>query len=161
MFTSKKIHKDSLQGLYEGYSNATAELVKIETKETEEINKILKKNSTKKNVLAEIKTNLLEKMEAWATENKDQFSDKKSLEVLGGSVGFRSGKAKVVLPVKEKLEIAIATLKERELNTFLIEKTDISKSAFITNSGNPRIKELMDELGIRIKKEDSFFVKLK
>ena len=90
--------REEFEESFAKFADADARLQQMTAKMDVEITRIREKYQEQINVLNDLKEESFEKMQVWATENKDElFSKKKSLETIHGVVGFRTGTPKLKL----------------------------------------------------------------
>jgi phage host-nuclease inhibitor protein Gam len=104
---------------------------------------------------AEIET-LLADLEAWAVLHPGEFADRKSIDLVHGAIGFRTGNP-TLKPLKGvKWEHVVDMLKASQQARYLRSIEEVNKDAILTDRealGADRLKIL----GLRIEQTERFF----
>lgn len=105
----------------------------------------------------------LSKMQAFAERHKAELFDKKrSMELAHGVLGFRKGtpKLKAAKGYTWKSVFELLKVKYPDSEFIKVEKK-LSRSALLDKREDDEVKALMNEIGVEVVQEDSFFVDLK
>lgn len=108
----------------------------------------------------EEKTELLH---CWASNNPDEFpKDRKSLEMVHGMIGFRTGTSALKPRLKKTWKKILETIKELKLTDLIRSKEEVNKELIISEytQGKMTLARLV-EIGVEVVKEESFFVEPK
>lgn len=110
---------------------------------------------------------LLQEMDGWADENPGEFKTKKSLDLVHGTIGYRTGMPRVTLPrgVKED-EVVAELLKTEDGDKFIRVKSELDKDRIINVfTGEDFIEKFftakLGEIGIKVSQTERFFVEIK
>jgi phage host-nuclease inhibitor protein Gam len=115
-------------------------------------------------------------IEAWAQAHKAEFGDIKSLSVGGHTIGWRLGNWKTLLAARTKWDRVIASLQalikgaersnasETTMNRAMLAaqmlrtKIEPNKEVMIDGRENPEVQEILDEAGVTIVQDETFFL---
>lgn len=167
------ISKDAAEEAFGSYAKANAEYSRITAEIELKCAQIREKYQEKLTSLQEEKDKTFDILQAYALENQDElFSRKKSLEMVHGIIGFRTGTPKLktlkgftwasaLQLVKEFLPGFIRTSEEIAKDKLLAEReADVMKPGDPLGPGVP-LREVMVKCGITVVQEESFFVEPK
>lgn len=140
---------------------ATAERDRLVAKLEAELTDVRQRYEEKIDTQQEAIDAATDRLQAWAEANPDEFGDRKSLDLLHGTVGFRTGNPALKTlsgwtwdRVKEKLVGGLAA--------FVRTKTEPDKEGI---HGAYQRGELSDaqlrEIGLRIVQDEAFFIEPK
>ncbi len=107
----------------------------------------------------ELKTGLLER---WASDNQPEFGKAKSIEMLHGRIGFRTGTPKLKTLAKYTWKAVLLGLKLEKRSELIRTEEEVDKETIISQSRNNLLTE--DDLkafGVKIVQDESFFVEPK
>lgn len=100
-------------------------------------------------------------LEMWATANPDQFVKRKSLELLNGVLGFRTGTPKLVPLARawtwEKITEQVCAF----LPNFVRSKPEVDKEAILGQRDEPAIQAILPRCGLKVTQGEKFFVEPK
>ena len=96
---------------------------------------------------------------AWAEANPGQFpKDKKSIALLAGTLGFRTGTPKLALLSRRfNWEIVLANV-QRLIPKFIRNKPEIDKEAILAERDNETLLTAITGCGLKITQDESFYV---
>ncbi|MCH5237011.1 MAG: host-nuclease inhibitor Gam family protein [Muribaculaceae bacterium] len=167
------VSKEAAEEAFAIYAKASAEYSKITADIELKCAQIREKFQDKLSNLQEEKDKSFDTLQAFALENQDElFNKKKSLEMVHGTIGFRTGTPKLktlkgftwasaLQLVKEFLPNFIRKTEEIAKDRLLTEReTDIIKPGDPLGPAVP-LREVMVKCGITIVQEESFFVEPK
>jgi hypothetical protein len=104
-----------------------------------------------------------EQLEAWAGEHGEEFEEKRSVDFIHGTVGFRLGQRQLKTRSKwtwdRVLEGLLNTMTDYVRRTPEVDKVKLLRDA----SGEQPVlsPEQLAEMGVRVAQEEKFFVELK
>lgn len=113
--------------------------------------------------LIDLKTTIQEKVEdlqTYATANPDLFKDKKSVDLVHGSIGFRTGTHKLQTLRKLKWDDVLPLIKKK-LPTYVRVKEELAKDKLIADRDDKKVSKYFDYCGIEVVQDETFFVELK
>lgn len=142
------------------YATADAREQKLTASMDEQITKIREKNQPFLQECADTKIKAIEIMQAFAMENKDMFSKKRSLETAHGTFGFRLGTP--ALKTKKGFTWASVTnLLKEFLPDYVRVKEEPAKDLLLAaarENENTEIIGKFDKCGFYIDQQETFFV---
>jgi len=103
----------------------------------------------------------VEHLKAWAKANPAEFGDKRSIEFLHGTIGYRKGNPSVTQIRGHTVDETIETLKA-DAPHFLRTKEEIDKEAILAADAKKELEdgELAD-YGLQISQSEKFYVEPK
>lgn len=142
------------------FATSKNKLAKIEAKMNEEINKVKSKYQDDITELQESIDEPMEVLQVYATEQKESWGKKKSVELLHSTIGFRTGTPKVA---KDKgfTWDGITTIVTKLFPNLVRSKVELDKEAIIALSKEDGFKELKEKCFIDVVQEESFYVEAK
>lgn len=94
--------------------------------------------------------------QAWAEANPAEFGSKKSIEMVHGTVGFRTGMPKLKLIVGWTWDRVKEALMTGNYRDYIRTKHEVDKERLLSDSD--RIGDAMRTIGCRVVQDESFFV---
>jgi len=138
-----------------GFIAYAKQLAQIDADSKKRIAVIEAAASSKKNELSLEAAQAQSTLEQYAKQNPSLFQDKKSIELPGGSIGYRSTPAKVEIPDDKKEQESLIKKLEKWLPSFVTVKKSIVK----TNLANQE-ERLLKKCGLEVTEgSEVFFVK--
>jgi phage host-nuclease inhibitor protein Gam len=112
----------------------------------------------KKTKIEEIKFSL----QKFAEENKNIYfcGEKKSMNLLHGTIGFRLGNPKLKSAKGFTWKSILELVKDR-MHNYIRTKEEVAKDKILADKDNKDIKELITQCGIEIVQEESFYIEPK
>ena len=167
------VTKDQAEEAFAVYAKAKAEQAKINAEIELQCARVREKHQEKLSQLTELQEGMFEVLQTYALENQDElFTKKKSLEMVHGLIGFRTGTPKLktlkgftwassLQLVKEFLPDFIRSTEEIAKDRLLSERdTDVAKPGDPLGPAVP-LREVMAKCGISVVQDESFFVEPK
>lgn len=161
------VSKDAAEEAFATYAKASAERAKINAEIELKCAQIREKQQDRLNQLQATQDEAFDTLQTFALENQAElFSRKKSLEMVHGTIGFRTGTPKLktlkgftwasaLTLVKEFLPGYVRTTEEIAKDKMLAEREkDVIKP------GDP-LAEVMVKCGISVVQDESFYVEPK
>jgi phage host-nuclease inhibitor protein Gam len=98
-----------------------------------------------------------EALRLWAEGNPDEFPrDKKSMQLMSGTVGFRTGAPRLALLSRawtwEKVLGALQTL----LPDYVRSRPEVNKEAIL--SGRAELESMLPKVGVKVMQDETFYV---
>ena len=116
-------------------------------------------------MLDEIAAGLLADMEAWAAGHPAEFAKRKSLELMHGVIGFRTGTPRVALPRKADEEELAATLEAAGLGDFVRRRIELDRQRILAAVADPaednKAEAVLATYGIRVRQSERFFAEVR
>lgn len=143
------------------YALAEAQISSINSQMEEAIVNIRKEGAAKISQLKEGQKEALQTLQVYAMENRDTlFAKKKSLETTHGTLGFRTGMP--ALKTRKGFTWAVVTeLLQRNNPEYLRTTYEVAKDKLLADRDNKGIPELMDQIGVVVDQDETFFVECK
>lgn len=167
------VTKEVAEEAFATYVKADAERAKITAEIELKCAQIREKHQDRLSQLQATQDEAFDTLQAYATENQPElFSKKKSLEMVHGTIGFRTGTPKLktlkgftwasaLQLVKEFLPGFIRSTEEIAKDKLLMERdTDVIIPAEPIGASVP-LRELMAKCGISVVQDETFFVEPK
>lgn len=160
--TSKPMHIGISREEYEKsmaeYAAAEAKSQTLTAKMEAELNKVRAKYAVDLEDLEEVKETHFKVVEQYAIEHReDLFKDKKKVEGMHGTIGFRTGSPK--LKLIEGFTWPYVTERCREFLPEYVKTTfDVAKSKLLADRGKNGMNELFEKVGVQVVQEESFYL---
>jgi phage host-nuclease inhibitor protein Gam len=103
---------------------------------------------------------LMDKAQRWAEANPDAFGDRKSIEMIHGTVGFRTGTPKLKLLSGWTWNKVLEFLVINKLTDFIRSKQDVDKELILSNRDCLK-EQTLRQIGVRVVQDETFFVEPK
>jgi phage host-nuclease inhibitor protein Gam len=135
---------------------ATSQTKKMEAEMEQKIAKI---RETYQDRLDEAASTIKEgtaKLKAYATDHKLEFEKKRSRDVVHGTLGFRIGTPKVKVG-RGLNKTIVGILKQAGKLDFLRTKEELDKDKVIAHRDDEAIMDDLNELGITVVQEETFY----
>ncbi len=163
--TKKKIvtppAKSELTDIMKQFAEASSHIKALEAEEELQMLELRKAFEEKSRYLIEQRQTAIEKLEAFGLQNRDElFSEKRSMELMHGVIGFRTGTPKVSKPRATTWNKVIEALSENR-SEFLRTKKEVDKDKILANRTNEELMSQLNQLGIQVVQEETFFISLK
>lgn len=143
------------------YSQAEAKLKKINATIDEKCQKIREQYSEDIQKHEATMSKNFEALQDYAQSNeKELFKDSRSVDLVHGSIGFRTGKHQLKT-LKGFTWDAVINLMKAKAKTYLRIKTEVDKAKLIADRDDKKIAKLMPLIGVEVIQEESFYVETK
>lgn len=142
---------------FQDYSTATTRQKEINDRKELEIKAINERYETELDGLEEKKTEAFEVLQTYATNNRDDFGKKKSLSLLYGIIGFRTGTPKLKTKRGYTWESALALLRVH-LKGYVVTAAAVDKKKLLADRDLELVKKNLDACGIMVDQDESFYV---
>lgn len=108
-------------------------------------------------------TRLEEQLEAWANDHGEEFKEKRSVDFIHGTVGFRLGQRQLKTRAKWTwADVAFGLLGKME--DYVRRTPAVDKEKILRDAGGEQPvldAEELKEMGVRVVQEENFYVELK
>ena len=106
--------------------------------------------------------NIALNLRKFAEENHDLYfgGEKKSMNLLHGIIGFRLGNPKLKSAKGFTWKSILELVKDR-MHDYIRTKEEVAKDKILADKDNKDIKELINQCGIEIVQEESFYIEPK
>lgn len=160
----KKVFKDvtaeQAQQASETFAQKFNALSKVEAKMNEEINKIKSKYQDQVTDLTEDLEEPKEILETYATEQKDNWGKKKSLELLHTTIGFRTGMPKLK-PEKGWNWTSITEVLKEKFSEYVRTVTEPNKEKLIADREADGFEAICKKAHFTVVQDETFYVEPK
>lgn len=140
------------------YAAAEAKSQTLTAKMEAELNKVRAKYAVDLEDLEEVKETHFKVVEQYAIEHReDLFKDKKKVEGMYGTIGFRTGSPK--LKLIDGFTWPYVTERCREfLPEYVKTSYDLAKSKLLADRAKTGMDELFEKVGVKVVQEESFYL---
>ena len=142
------------------YAEADAQIEQITAKMDEQITKIREKYADDLALREELKNEALDKLQLFAETNKGLFEKRRSMEMVHGKIGFRTGTPKLKT-MKGFTWAAITKLLEDKMPHFVRTTNEPNKEMLLEMRDKPEVAKRFEDVGILVVQDETFFVELK
>jgi len=163
--------RDDLEGVFGEYATLVIELDRLTAQMELEIAAVRKKYEDRLAARKEPAEALFADLQAYATLNPDVFGGRRSIELLHGTLGFRTCPPKVLQVPGVKVEHTLAAVEVRGLGgTWIRTRRDLDKAAVLASVAQAREAgpEAADRMaadlaavGLRVEQDEVFFAEPK
>ena len=112
-------NREELEGVFGRYAETVIETAALKAELEESIRKVRAGYEAAFARLDETAAALLADVEAWAAGHPEEFKDRKSLELLHGTIGFRTSTPRVAIPRGTDEDELAATLADEGLDCYV------------------------------------------
>lgn len=142
------------------FAKADAKQQEINARMDGEITKIREKYADKLSTLATDKEQAFEVLQAYATNNRDAFGKKKSMELAHGVIGFRTGTPKLKT-LRGFTWASVLKLVKNVLPEYIRTAEEVAKDKLLADREKPEVSSQFAEVGIMVDQDETFFVEPK
>lgn len=143
------------------FAKANAQLAKVNAEIELQCAKLREKQADIIESLSEIREENFAILEAFANENKGEFfTTKKSLEMLHGKIGFRTGTPKLKT-LKGFTWASVLQLVREFMPNYIRTSEEVSKEKLLADRYFEGMEEKMAKIGVQVVQDESFFVEPK
>lgn len=103
---------------------------------------------------------LMTHVQAWAEDYPEEFGKVKSLELMHGTIGFRTGTPKLKLLSGWTWARVLDLLKAEAMSIFVRTKEEVDKEGIIAQR-NELTPETLKKMGVKVVQDETFFVEVK
>ncbi|MFA7097761.1 MAG: host-nuclease inhibitor Gam family protein [Gammaproteobacteria bacterium] len=162
--------RDDLEGVFGEYATLVIELDRLTAQMELEIAAVRKKYEDRLAARKEPAEALFADLQAYATLNPDVFGDKRSIELLHGTLGFRTCPPRVLQVPGVKVEHTLAAIDARMGGQWMRVRRDLDKAAVLASVAQAREAgpEAADRMaadlaavGLRVEQDEVFFAEPK
>ncbi len=152
--------REQLEGVFGEYCSILIEYNKQQLSLEEQITELRTKYEAPLTELKRQVDELYNDMMAWASLNLGEFGDKKRLDLIHGSIGFRSGTPAVKQLTGVKVEYTLGLVQtDPDLQIYTREKVELDKERILGDfQGGKLTVEDLRKVGLRIERQESFYV---
>ena len=154
------ITSEEMEAKFAEYATADAKLQKITAMMDVQITNIREKYADDITKLTDVKEKAFDVIQAFAMENKELFTKKKSMESTHGVIGFRTGTPKLKT-LKGFTWEAVKNLLKEFLPNYVRTVEEPAKDKLLADRDVPEVAELFTKVGISVAQDEMFYVELK
>ena len=99
----------------------------------------------------------------YARENRDTLFplNRKSIRLTNGIVGYRQGRPSLHLQEGYSWNDVLEALQEEKADEFIRTKLDVDRSRLLSQHDDPKVKRLLNRIGLSVSIEEQFYVEAK
>ena len=154
------VSREMAEASFAVFADADARQQRITAKMDQEITRIREKYQDEVTKLQEKKDEAFEAMQTFAMENRELFSKKKSIEMLHGVFGFRTGTPKLKTR-KGFTWNAVTNLLKEFLPAYVRVSEEPAKDKLLSDREIPEVADLFPKVGILVDQDEVFYVEPK
>lgn len=155
------VSKDIAEEAFAIYAKADAEKAKITAEIELQCSRIRERHQERLSQLQTTQEEAFATLQAFATENQAElFSKKKSLDMVHGTIGFRTGTPKLKTLKGFTWASALQLVKEF-LPTHIRSTEEIAKDKLLADREDERVAANLARCGIVVAQDETFFVEPK
>jgi phage host-nuclease inhibitor protein Gam len=95
----------------------------------------------------------------WAEANPSEFGNRKSLDMIHGTIGWRIGMPKLVKKAKETWDDLVAKVREGLGELYIRHKEQVDRESIIRDAGEGILTPaVLRSIGLSVTQDESFFV---
>jgi phage host-nuclease inhibitor protein Gam len=175
---TEEITMEKAEQYFAEYAGADAKIGELTSKMDVEITRIREKYQGRLAELSDTKEQAAQKLQHFAESRRQElFIKKKTLDLLHGSIGFRTGNFQLKTLkgftwdavrnlVKEFLPDYIRTKEEVDKESLLADRsaaldTDDEATLALPEEQRPKVSSLFEKCGVRVAQEETFFIEPK
>lgn len=155
------ITREQMEDAFGRYASADAEMQSINASMDKQFVAIREEHADRLAELEQQKAEAFERMQVYATENREElFSKRKSMETTHGTLGFRTGTPK--LKTKKGFTwAAVLELLKKFGKDYVRTVEEPAKDKLLANREDEDCRKVMEECGIVVAQDETFFVEPK
>lgn len=158
-------NREELEQVMGEYARYQTELLALEAEMNTRIHEIKAEYEDRVAKLSEAADGLVDDMSSWACLNAAEFGNKKSLELLHGVIGFRTGTPRVNVRRGLDEEQLVKQLQATGNGELLRTKIELDKQAVLAAVSHPETgadaAKRLAGLGIKVSQTERFFAEAK
>lgn len=154
------ITREDAEAAFANYAAADAEAQKLTALMDIQITRIREKYQDKLAELQQAKEEAFDTMQAFATDNRDQFGNRKSMEMAHGILGFRTGTPKLKT-LKGFTWPSVLNLLKEYLPGYIRTAEEPAKDRLLADREDPEVSAKFSKVGIYVDQDETFFVEPK
>lgn len=102
-------------------------------------------------------------LESWAASNPGEFpKGRKSIEMLHGVLGYRTGTPKLKLLSRRTWDLVLEAMRGTPLRGFIRSKEEVNKEGLLAGYAQNTVRDSdLSEIGCKVVQDEAFFVEVK
>jgi phage host-nuclease inhibitor protein Gam len=154
------ITRDQAEDAFAQYAKADARAQQLTAKMDVSITKIREQYASELAELGTVKDEAFERMQVYATDNRQDFGNKKSMDMAHGVLGFRTGTPKLKT-LKGFTWNSVTNLLKEFLPSYVRIAEEPAKDRLLADRDAPETNALFAKVGIYVDQDETFFVEPK
>ncbi|HMO62226.1 MAG TPA: host-nuclease inhibitor Gam family protein [Ferruginibacter sp.] len=154
------VSREDAEQAMSSFAAAANEVSSIEAKMNQELQEVRERYQDKLNKYNDIKDEQVQVLEVYAYEQKDNWGKRKSMDMLHGTIGFRTGTPKVKFDKGFNSKSVTAILQE-QFPEFVRTVVDMDKEKLIASREDDGFDTICKKAHIQVVQEETFFVESK
>lgn len=156
------VSREEAEAAFAEFAKADARISKINSEMDLAFAKIREKNQEQLATLEQTRDTAFEKLQQFAVENPDIFGKRKSVELVHGVIGFRTGTPKLK-PKKGFQWAGILELVRNHsiLNRYVRVTEELAKDKLLADREEPEVAAHMGDVGVYVDQDERFYVEPK
>jgi phage host-nuclease inhibitor protein Gam len=154
------ITRDQAEDAFAQYAKADARAQQLTAKMDVSITKIREQYAAELAELAKVKDEAFEQMQVYASDNRQDFGNKKSMEFAHGVLGFRTG-TPALKTLKGFTWNSVTNLLKEFLPSYVRIAEEPAKDRLLADREDPETAQLFKKVGIYVDQKETFFVEPK
>lgn len=157
---TEEITLEMAEQYFGDYAKADAKTQKIQAEMDVQITKIREKYQDKLAELGEQKEEAMEKLMHFAQSKPELFSKKKSLEMVHGTLGFRTG-TPALKTIKGFTWASVTEMLKEFLPSYVRKVEEADKAKLLSDRENEEVNALFTKCGIKVEQTETFYLEPK
>lgn len=157
---SGTINREKAEDAFAEYADADARQQALKAKMDIQMTNIREKYADDLTRLQEVKELAVEKLLAYATDHRDEWGKRKSIEFNHGIIGFRTGTPKIKT-LKGYTWESVKNLLKEFLPDYVRSVEEPAKDRLLADREVPEVSSLFPKCGVYVDKDETFFVEPK
>lgn len=154
------ITRQEAEDAFAEYAEADATIQKINATMDLSFTKIRDKYADELTEAIELKGKNFELIQTYATNNREDFGNKKSMELTHGLIGFRTGTPKLKT-LRGFTWPSVLNLLKEFLPTYVRTAEEPAKDRLLADREVPEVADLFGKVGIMVDQDEAFYVEPK
>lgn len=155
------VSREQMEEAFGQYATADAEVQRINAEMDQQFVAIREQHADRLAELERQKADAFERMQVFATENRDElFSKRRSIETTHGVIGFRIGMPKLKMK-KGMTWAAILELLKAFGTAYVRTVEEPAKDKLLADRDTEECQQVMEKCGIYVAQDETFFVEPK
>ncbi len=157
---TENISVTDAESIFAEYATADAKYQKTYAQMDIAITKIRDKYQDELTALEKTKTDAFEKLQHFATNSPELFTQKRSIELVHGKLGFRTG-TPALKTLKGFTWSSSLNLVKEFLPDFVRTKEEVDKEGLLAKREDTDVSSKFSKCGIKVEQAETFFVEPK
>ena len=149
--------REELESVLGEYAAAAIEQAKLGADLDAGLNRVRAAYEPRMAEVAETLEALWADLESWAALHRDEFAERRSLELLHGALGFRTGNPTLKTIKGVRWETVVDILAFKGLERYVRRCPEVAKDLLLADREQLGA-EAMEELGLRVVQDERFFI---